>query len=276
MRNRIVIYCFLFFALMLTGCSTDSNNNNTEKPLSKEQALKQLEQMNLPFNARTFIQCSTEGDTSSIKLFLDSGMDINIVNKETTALIEAARNDHIDIVKLLLERGANVNLGKDGKGTALYWTVRDSYSKTKEIVALLLEHGADVNAKTVFGFTPLMVARDKEIASMLVESGSDIHAKTKENGTVLYQACMNGHPDVVKYLLEKGAVSDINIADDFAKWTPLIAAVNVDNIEIVKLLLENGADVNHRDKINSTALKYAKIRGNKDIVKLLKQYGGVE
>ena len=274
MRIRLVIYSVLIMLFILTGCSTNSNYDEFEKTLSKDQALKQLEQMNLPFNARTFIQCSTEGDTSAVKVFLDAGMDINVVNKETTALIEAARKSHIDIVKLLLERGVDVNWGKDGKGTALYWAVMDSYSKTEEIVALLLQHGADVNAKTMRGYTPLMVAPNKEIASMLAESGGDIHARTEENDTVLFKACMNEQVDIVKYLLEKGAVSDINVAENLSQWTPLIAGV--ESIEIVKLLLENGADVNHRDKINTTALGYATIKGNQEIVKLLKQYGGIE
>lgn len=84
-----------------------------------------------------------------------------------TALMLATGNEHLQMVKFLILKGANVNLADKGGGTALIYTVWKGY---KDIVALLIEKDADIYAKTRDGRTPLSIAKQygyTEIEKML-------------------------------------------------------------------------------------------------------------
>ena len=81
-----------------------------------------------------------------------------------------------------------------------------------EKVKILLEKGDDIEAKTLYGKTPLMIAScygNIEVVKLLLEKGADIEAKDYNRITPLSCASRNGHIEVVKLLLEKG--SDIEV-----------------------------------------------------------------
>jgi len=87
----------------------------------------------------------------------------------------------------------------------------------------------------------------------------------------LLLAAKSGDKERVRLLLENGA--NVNARDRYG-WTALMWAVFKGYKEIVKLLLENGADVNVRDFFGNTALKFASMKiGCEEIVELLKSYG---
>ncbi|SIN82115.1 Ankyrin repeat-containing protein [Chryseobacterium scophthalmum] len=89
-------------------------------------------------------------------------------------------------------------------------------------------------------------------------------------GTPLNHAINRGRYEIVKYIVERGA----NVNDLYDKnYSPLMSAVNGKNIEMVKLLLENGADVNLKDKYGNDALWKAVFNYNFEIVKLLVEAG---
>jgi ankyrin repeat protein len=75
--------------------------------------------------------------------------------------------------------------------------------------------------------------------------------------------------DMVKLLLDKGA--DVNAKGEHG-WRPLMEAANRGHSEVTKLLLKKGADVNLKHEYGWTALKIAKGKGNKEIVALLKAH----
>ncbi|WP_347292251.1 ankyrin repeat domain-containing protein, partial [uncultured Brachyspira sp.] len=150
-----------------------------------------------------------------------------------------------------------------------------------DMVKFLVEKGADVNAKTHFEYssvvTPLLLSLDYEhiesrydenssVAEYLINNGADINVTNEDGETPLMYASKVHNIKVIELLIQKGA--DINAFDNYGN-TALIYGVN--NLETVKLLVENGADVNFY-KGGSTALisacEYSHER-NIDVIKYL-------
>jgi predicted Fe-Mo cluster-binding NifX family protein len=152
-----------------------------------------------------------------VKLLLEKGADVTVVNNRGgTPLISASYNGHIDMVKLLLERGADVTVA-DNVG----WTPLNAASSRGhvDVVKLLLEKDADVTAADNVGWTPLNAASSRghvDVVKLLLEKGADVIVANNEGGTPLISASSSGHVDVVKLLLEKDA--DVTAADN-AGWS---------------------------------------------------------
>jgi len=141
------------------------------------------------------------------------------------ALIDAARDGNIALVRRELSRGADVN-AKDSDGfTVLHLAVANNH---KNIAELLIAKGADVNAKLVDASTALHYATGnghKEIAELLIANGADVNAKRKKGGTPLHQAAISGHKEIVELLIAKGAdVNTMVVSGDHKGRTPLDVA----------------------------------------------------
>jgi len=145
-----------------------------------------------------------------------------------------------------------------------------------EQVKALLKKRADVNAKDQNGQTALMAAAARghlEMVKLLIDKGADVNA-TDENGrTALMEAAMSGKLQIVEILNDKGLHANAKNKD---VPTVVMAAEWGKNLEIVKLLIGKGADVNTKAKNGDTALKLAKNKGHTRIVELLKAHGAQE
>ena len=108
------------------------------------------------------------------------------------------------------------------------------------------------------------------VKSILTKDPSKLNATDQNNYTSLHWACMRAHWDVVKYLIEKGA--DLNFVGGDGgiqiNW-----AVHHDNVDIIKLMVEKGAKLNHRNQWGMTELHTAIWRGNIHVVKYLLDQG---
>jgi len=158
-----------------------------------------------------------------------------------TALMRAAYDGHVAIVRLLLKAGANVN-AKDREGsTALLSAATRGHV---EIVRLLLKASADVNAKNEYGNTALYSAalfNHIEIVQLLLKAGADILAKNGHGSTVLE---MTRNPEVRKV-----------IQDFFDALNPsLLAAAYHASYDGVTKALKQGAKVDAKDEKGNTAL----------------------
>ena len=141
-----------------------------------------------------------------------------------------------------------------------------------EQVNVWLDAGANVHFSKL-GWTPLMRASRNghtEVARLLLERGAELEAKDPDGRTSLMWAAFNGHTEVVCLLLDRGADIEARDKDD---WTPLIWASSYGHTEVFRLLLDRGADIEARDKHCRTPLMWAAFNGYTEVFRLLLERG---
>ena len=244
---------------------------------------------------------SANGNAEMIALLLEAGADANVSDKQgETALMTASGVGNVDAVTTLLDHGATVDARDPAfQQTALMVAIRENHP---DVVALLVQRGANVNLQTRTGPTPpwvlpnsvpgfghgigiirgglpdrgfrylipgdltplLYAARDGRVesAKILLAAGAEIEHADANGITPLLMAITNDHIEMARFLIDRGA--NIKVVDWFGR-TPLWAAVetrnmDIDNgtfengvdrapvLELITLLLDKGADVNARMK----------------------------
>ncbi len=179
-------------------------------------------------------------------------------------LVTAADYGATPALEKLLDEGADVNMTM--RRTALHAAAENG---DLEIVDVLLEHGAGVNLQDIHGRVPMFVAlgtHQLEVARRLADAGTDPGVRTTDGGTLLTEAVRTEDVGLVTWALKHGI--DVNATRPKKKHaTALIIAAGAGNAELVKLLLANGADptvTNHR---GLTALDFAKGRDVKELLR---------
>ena len=143
-----------------------------------------------------------------------------------------------------------------------------------ETTRLLLEAGANKDARTVNGYTALMLAVEigrVEITRMLLEAGADKDLQSSTRYTALMLAVRYGHVETARLLLEAGADKELQHDDGY---TALMLTVGTSQVEIARLLLEAGAGKDGRSYNDGyTALMLAAETGQVEIARLLMEAG---
>lgn len=162
-----------------------------------------------------------------------------------------------DIVKLLLQNGANANATDHLGRTALHMMDYDP-----EVIDLLLEHGADVSVRAKHGETVLFGKKNVKVVRRLMTEGVNAKAVNKIGETALHVACERLYkPELIAVLAD---VSDVNAKNNLDQ-TPLHFLVrgavdyerwDNDVSENVRILLRKGADPSLRDEFGNTPLVY--------------------
>lgn len=159
--------------------------------------------LTLPAQASNLGDLVRNGDVAGVTSALDKGAAINEIDG-VTALYIACENGNAELAKLLINRGADVNLPVSWQRTPLYAANKGGYA---DIVKLLLNNGANPN-QLAKSQTPLHVAAENgclECVIHLVDAGGDVNALTSNGSPPIHLAKLSGHDDVVAYLNSHGA-----------------------------------------------------------------------
>jgi ankyrin repeat protein len=185
-----------------------------------------------------------------------------------TPLHASVHGGHIEVSQFLFAHGADIN-----SRSALNLTPLHAASEMGhlEIVQWLLNHGADVNSKEARGHVPLhFSARNGhlEVCQMLLEHGAVANTRGNTGSTPFLEASITGHTNIIWLLLDHNP--DVNVCDsDNGGETPLHHAAEQGRLKLVQKLLELNAEVNSCGSHNSTPLLIASQFGHTDVVRLL-------
>lgn len=217
-------------------------------------------------------------DIELVKKALAQGGDLNVLDiGDISPLCWAAFLGHNQIVEYLIAKGAVVQSDKIyGDRSPIYWASAMGHTDT---VKLLIKHGADVRAYDPWSYECLHIAAEHghaDVVNLLLDSGADINARSFVNGycsKAIHIAAANGRLNVLKTLLARGQSIDAHDSEDKDYWeTPLRAAIRANQLETVKFLIQNNADLSKVPKDGNTCLHLAVYTNNLQMIKLLMQH----
>ncbi len=284
----------IFQILLDSGADTERRKEGHDTVLQKAVRDGNIEGVNMLIKAQAKVNEETNdgmtalgiaaemGYLEIVKILIQAAANLNHHTKKTQKNIFRVRaygnplqlayeNDHLDILKVLLESGADTEIRKDVNDyTVLLKAARDG-----NITALnmLIKFGAKINQTTHKGNTVLHLVASSwqlEVLETLVTAGANINKFNDGGVTPLILAAQKGYLNTVQKLISLGA--DINQTTLTGRF-PLKAAVISEDVRVLEYLLQNGACVNASTNDNWTALFLATFRNNKQMIEVLLHYG---
>ena len=239
------------------------------------------------------------GDVKTMRKYLRSGslVDVNSVDDRDRSALHYAKT--AAIAERLIEAGAKLNADDEEGQTPLHTAVLD---RRLDVVQVLLSKGADENKANDDDKLPLHYARDCPAAGFMLENGceadatdsgqddaqglsvmawlgdtegvafylalgADVNATNDAGETALHKACHNGDEDIVEMLLAHGARKDVR--EERENQTPLLVAAKAGRRKVVDCLLKAGVDVAAENNSGHTPLNEAAWHGHWEVARLL-------
>ncbi|KAF8245126.1 ankyrin [Wilcoxina mikolae CBS 423.85] len=186
----------------------------------------------------------------TLRLLLEKGAEVearDVYGITALILLAQQRDPDHNLVRLLLENGAEVE-AKDPAGRTAFIMLALQHSPDYRLLRLLLENGAEVDAKDPAGRTALILLAqqrnpDHDLLRLLLENGAEVEAKDPTGKTALMLLVRQRSPDFnsLRLLLDHGANVNANYDEDI---TVLHEAARVGNLDVIKMLVKRGANVN--------------------------------
>ena len=189
------------------------------------------------------VDAARNKDQQTVRALLKQRAEVNAKGHDgSTALLWAAHWSDLDTADLLIRAGADVNTANDLRMTPLS---RACTNASAPLVDRLLKAGANPNTAIATGETPIMTCAGTgsvEAVQMLIARGADVNAnEPSQHQTALMWAAAERHPEVVKLLIEHGAELQARTRKGF---TALHFAAREGDLESARLLLAAGVDIN--------------------------------
>jgi len=209
-------------------------------------------------------------------------MGATYANESTASLparfLAAAAEDDAVAVQEMLAQGVDIE-SRDANGRSVLLLA--THHNAINVARVLIDVGANVNAMDNITDSPFLYAGAEgrlEILRMTLAHGADLSSVNRYGGTALIPAAHHGHVETVRELLKTEI--DIDHVNNLG-WTALLEAIILGDggptyVEIVRLLIEAGADENISDENNVTPLAHAKSRSYTEIVDMLRSVSEIK
>ncbi len=190
----------------------------------------------LPGCANQLLNAAYSGNLSKIESLIKDGQDLNqpAVLGGTTALHMASSSGRLDAARLLIDKGANIDIQNTDGLTPLHWAI---------------------------------IFRKTDMARLLMQRGARLDIQDKNGLTALHHATVHGNEDIVRLLIESGARLDTQSPQGM---TALHIVAKLGKPEIARLLIENGANTNIRNIMGLTALDLSLAANSYSIADMLR------
>jgi len=229
---------------------------------------------------REFEKAAQSGDLATIKRILDQGVPADLplpwpqdlfdgIPPTERALHHAAGERHVEVVRLLLDRGADPNgLAGESRSTPLHVT------DNLEIAKLLISRGADVNARDAFGSQPIHSRSDaSELTKLLIANGADPLAKGEDAFQAIHGAAGSGTVADVGFFLDLKAKVEAAVHDKegHSSKKPIHLAAAHGDVAWMEAVIKAGGDPKAKTRDGKTPLQIAKEFENEEIIEFLKR-----
>jgi ankyrin repeat protein/L-ascorbate metabolism protein UlaG (beta-lactamase superfamily) len=274
--STIVLVLLAIEALTAVGAEihqavADGDVERVAALLKTDPTLAMLPDENDRFNSLPLHLAAINGNIEIARLLLAAGADVDCGDSdESTPLHNAGLHRHPEMLAFLLENGADVNRRDRNGAYALSFAASGGDSTC---VQMVLDAGADLNYWHPQGYTLFHFACSRNLHDLfdrLVAHGVDINAASTRGETPLHWAAGRADARMLNAMLDAGA--DPSPANEFGQ-TPLMNLSFVGNLENARILLSRGADPNAADQNGFTSLHAACHADSLEFVKLLLDFG---
>ncbi|XP_064398567.1 ankyrin repeat and SAM domain-containing protein 6-like [Halichondria panicea] len=240
--------------------------------------------MEQKFITKSILSAAEQGLKSELQSYISRGV-VSVVDEEgSTPLIYAAANGREEIVRLLLDKKTIASNKLEYNTDVKYCDQQNIYGWTAlmqaacyghmNVVISLIQRGANVNIQNTWGASALVGASQggfygvvHKLLNVGAEANPDISTGGMATLTPLMAATQCGHVEIVQELLRRGA--DVGTCLKGTQWTALMLAALNNQLPVMELLLQHGADKKATDINGQTAADLAAALGHTDMVRLL-------